>query len=88
MVNKKQANKVIVLCCDKLKPSRLGNPRYSVVLHNLDNNEVMRGITASGHQFAYCMPTTGSVVSVKWHKTKKGNVIFDDMETVSKGIDN
>lgn len=31
-------------------------------------------------------PTLGAIVSVKWHTTKKGNIIFDDMVTISKGI--
>lgn len=86
MVTKKQTNKALVCNIDKLNCTVWGNPRYRVVLHNLDNNETMRGNTASDHQFVYCMPTLGAIVSVTWHKTKTGNVIFDDMELISSGI--
>lgn len=86
MSTKKQTNKALVRNIDKLNCSVNGNPRYRVVLHNLDNNETMRGNTASDCQFVYCMPTLGAIVSVQWHKTKKGNIIFDDMTIISKGI--
>lgn len=86
MVTKKQTNKALVCNIDKLNCTVYGNPRYSVVLHNLDNNETMRGNTASDHQFAYSMPTPGAIVSVTWHKTKTGNIIFDGMELISGGI--
>lgn len=87
MATKKQTNKALVRNIDKINCSVYGNPRYHAVLHNLDNNDTMRGNTASDHQFVYCMPTLGAIVFVKWHKTKKGNIIFDDMEIISKGID-
>ena len=87
MATKKQNTTGMLLRVEKLNCSVYGNPRYSVVFHDHTTGKVLFGKTKSDAMYTYNMPSPDMECNIVWHKTKKGNVVIDDIAIISKGVD-
>ena len=67
-----------ILMVERLNNSYYGNPRFALVVRDMDSS-YMRGKTASNAMIGYefTMNMVGKTLTMEYHRTKAGSIIFD-----------
>lgn len=74
------AKKCRIVCLEREGTSRMGNPRYFAVFAE-SNGTYLSGTTKANAGICYSIGNYKTkLVNVTYHITKRGSVIFDDIE--------
>jgi len=71
-----------ILIKDRLKNSPMGNPRYRLVIKDIDSGEIYEGKTVPNGAIGYELPWSDKLgkIRVSAHRTPKGELVFDNGE--------